>query len=193
MQDGPPASFENAGFSRIITYHVEGRDLAPKAEHVYSLGPFAREPNFAEQEVSGGLVDLVALSSTRLLALERVFIRELSGEKRDVTRARIYDVDLETASDVSNIASLTSDSPESDWRPVRKELFLDLDDVVPRLSETYRKLDNLEAMGLGPELPGGGRALLLASDDNFRETQRTQFLLFRLTSSELDEPSREVR
>jgi hypothetical protein len=179
MQDGPPASFDNAGFSRIITYRVEGRDLAPKAEYVYSLGPFALEPDFAGQEVSGGLVDLVALSSTRLLALERVFIRELSGEKRDVTRARIYEVDLESASDVSAVASLASPA-SGDWRPARKELFLDLDDVVPRLSESYRKLDNLEAMGLGPELPGGGRALLLASDDNFRETQRTQFLLFRL-------------
>lgn len=182
IQDGPLASFDTAGFSRIIMYRVEGTDLSLQAEYVYSLGPFAPEPDFGEQDVSGGLVDLVALSNTRLLALERIFIQELSGEKRDVTRARIYDVDLESASDVSAIASLASPSSGGDWRPVRKELFLDLDDIVPRLSETYRKLDNLEAMGLGPELPGGGRALLLASDDNFHETQRTQFLLFRLKS-----------
>jgi hypothetical protein len=67
-----------------------------------------------------------------------------------------------------------------DWRPVTKELVLDLDDVVDRLPREYPRLDNLEAMGLGPELPGGGRALLLASDDNFHRNQRTQFLLFRL-------------
>jgi hypothetical protein len=127
--------------------------------------------------VSGGLVDLVALSSTRLLALERIFIRELSGEKRDVTRARIYDVDLEGASDVSSVASLADPSPETDWRPVRKELFLDLDDVVPRLSETYRKLDNLEAMALGPELPGGGRALLPRATTTSR-TRRRSFCSF---------------
>jgi hypothetical protein len=180
MQDGPPASFDTAGFSRIIMYRVEGRDLTAQAEYAYSLGPFGREPDYGEQEVSGGLVDLVALSNTRLLALERIFIRERSGEKRDVTRARIYDVDLKAASDVSAIQSLASPSRGADWRPARKELFLDLDDVVPRLSATYRKLDNLEAMALGPNLPGGGRALLIASDDNFHETQRTQFLLFRL-------------
>ena len=76
--------------------------------------------------------------------------------------------------------STSGDSRANPPPSVVEELLLDLDDIVPRLSEEYRKLDNLEAMGLGPELPGGGRALLLASDDNFHETQRTQFLLFRL-------------
>lgn len=33
-------------------------------------------------------------------------------------------------------------------------------------------------MTLGPLLPGGGRALLLVSDDNFSAQQESQFLLF---------------
>lgn len=177
IQDGPAPDSENAGFARILEYRVSGRDLSPVAEYVYALGPFAAEPEFGEQELSGGLVELVALSNERLLALERIFIRELSGQQRDVTRARIYDVDLSSGTDVSALPSLVSDG---DWRPATKELVLDLDDVVPLLSEEYRKLDNLEAMGLGAELQSGGRALLLASDDNFQKTQRTQFLLFRL-------------
>jgi hypothetical protein len=86
-------------------------------------------------------------------------------------------VDLSTATDVIAIDSLEA---TSEWRPVTKELVLDLDDVLDQLSSEYPRLDNLEAMGLGPELPGGGRALLLASDDNFQSKQRTQFLLFRL-------------
>lgn len=177
LQDGPAASFEDAGFSRIVVYRVDGRELAAEAEYVYSLGPFAREDGFSEQEVSGGLVELVALANDRLLALERIFIRELAGEKRDVTRARIYDVDLSQATDVAGIDSLAAGD---EWRPATKELVLDLDDLLPSLSPEYPKLDNLEAMGLGPELEGGGRALLLASDDNFRSTQRMQFLFFRL-------------
>lgn len=178
LQDGPAAGFEDAGFSRSPAYRIDGRELAAEAEYVYPLGPFARQSDFGDQEVSGGLVELVALSNHRLLALERIFIRELSGEGRDVTRARIYDVDLSEATDVTAIESL---SAPGDWRPVRKELLLDLADLLPSLSRQYPKLDNLEAMSLGPELEGGGRALLLASDDNFRSTQRTQFLLFRLT------------
>jgi hypothetical protein len=177
IQDGPPPDFENAAFARILLYRVDGRELTPGAEYVYPLGPFSRETDFGEQEVSGGLVEIVALSNVRLLALERIFIRELAEGGRDVTRVRIYDVELSSATDVSALASLASDAS---WRPATKELRLDLDDVVPLLSGEYRKLDNIEAMGIGAELDAAGRMLLLASDDNFRETQRTQFLLFRL-------------
>ena len=42
-------------------------------------------------------------------------------------------------------------------------------------------LENFEGMGFGPPLPDGSRTLLLVSDDNFSQRQRTTFLLFRLT------------
>lgn len=177
VQDGPVAGVDAVGFSRIIVYAVEGKALSALHEHVYPLGPFAPVPELADQEVTGGLVELVSLGDDRLLALERIFIRELSGEKRDRNQARIFAMDLSQATDVKDIDSLEA---TSDWRPVTKELVLDLDDVLGHLSSEYPRLDNLEAMGLGPELPGGGRALLLASDDNFQSKQRTQFLLFRL-------------
>jgi len=177
VQDGPIAGVDSVGFSRIIVYAVEGKELSALHEHVYPIGPFAPVPEFAEQEVTGGLVELVSLGGDRLLALERIFIRELSGEKRDRNQARIFGVDLSSATDVIAIDSLEE---TTDWRPVTKELVLDLDDVLDQLPSEYPRLDNLEAMGLGPELPGGGRALLLASDDNFQSKQRTQFLLFRL-------------
>ena len=177
VQDGPVAGVGSVGFSRILVYAVEGKDLRAVREHVYPLGPFAPFREFGEQEVTGGLVELVSLGDDRLLALERIFIRELAGEKRDRNEARIFAVDLSAATDVSAIDSL---SKATDWRPVVKELVLDLDDVLGGLSAEYPRLDNLEAMGVGPELPGGGRALLLASDDNFQSKQRTQFLLFRV-------------
>jgi hypothetical protein len=178
VQDGPVAGVGSVGFSRILVYGVEGKDLSEVHEYVYPVGPFAPVPEFEEQEVSGGLVELVSLGGDRLLALERLFIRELSAEKRDRNQARIFNVDLSSATDVKSIDSLGA---SADWRPAIKELVLDLDDVLDELSSEYPRLDNLEAMGLGPELRGGGRALLLASDDNFQDKQRTQFLLFRLS------------
>jgi hypothetical protein len=177
VQDGPVAGVGSVGFSRVLVYDVEGEDLSEAREYIYPLGPFPSVPDFREQEVSGGLVELVSLGGDRLLALERLFIREISGEKRDRNQARIFHVDLSSATDVKLIESVGA---SADWRPVIKELVLDLDDVLDELSSEYPRLDNLEAMGLGPELPGGGRALLLASDDNFQDKQRTQFLLFRL-------------
>ena len=41
-------------------------------------------------------------------------------------------------------------------------------------------LDNVEGMTFGPDLPDGRRTLVLVSDDNFSETQVTQFLGFGL-------------
>ena len=130
--------------------------------------------------MSTGLVELIALTDTRLLALERDYIREKEGDRRSVTRARILVVDLEDASDVAALSTLQ----DGDWRPAQKELLLDLDDIVPELSPGFQSLDNFEAMGLGPALPDGGRSLLLVSDDNFQDSQRTAFLLFRLRVTE---------
>ncbi len=177
VQDGPVAGVDSVGFSRILVYAVEGNALSAVGEYMYPVGPFAAAADFTEQEVSGGLVDLVALGGDRLLALERIFIRELSGEKRDRNEARIFAVDLSAATDVHSFDSLRT---AGDWRPVTKELVLDLDDMIGHLPREYPRLDNLEAMGLGPDLPGGGKSLLLVSDDNFESKQRTQFLLFRL-------------
>lgn len=177
LQDGPPAGFDNPGFCRIVRFAVEGDGLAASAEYVYPVGPFAEVEGFEGSVVSGGLVELVALSPERLLALERIFVQEIEGQGRNVTRARIYEVDLSSATDVRDVASLSS---ELDWRPVTKMLVLDLDDIRDQLSPGFTELDNLEGMGLGPELDGGGRALLLVSDDNFRASQRTEFILLRL-------------
>ncbi len=177
LQDGHEASFDRPGFIRIFEYEISGRELVRGGEYVYPIGPLASVAGFGDADGESGLVELVALSTTRLLALERDYIRDKKGDRRSVSRGRIFVVDLEDASDVTALSTLQN----GDWRPVQKELLLDLDDIVPELSPGYQSLDNFEAMGLGPVLPDGGQSLLLVSDDNFEDSQRTVFLLFRLT------------
>lgn len=177
VQDGPAASLDTAAFCRIVEYAVNDRHVVPGAEYVYPVGPFAPAPELGEVEASGGLVELVALSASRVLALERIFLRSLDDDGEGLIRVRLYDVDLSSATDVSGLESLESNR---DWRPVTKELLVDFDDVVPLLSPEYRRLDNFEAMALGPELRDGRRSFLVVSDDNFSEDQRTVFLLFGL-------------
>ena len=177
LQDGAGVGFDAAGFSRILELVVNERELTARAEYVYPVGPESAVPGLEGAEVSAGLVELLALSSTRALALERVFVFEPGREVSGVNRIRIFDVDLSNATDVSGIDDLGS---SSEWQPVHKELVMDFDDIVSEFSPGYQALDNFEAMGLGPALPGGGRSLLVVSDDNFQEHQRTAFLLFRL-------------
>jgi hypothetical protein len=61
-----------------------------------------------------------------------------------------------------------------------KRLVLDLDVIVSRLEPGAQSLDNFEGMTLGPALPSGDASLLLVTDDNFRQEQRTQVLAIRV-------------
>ncbi len=177
LQDGGEASFDEPALCRIVEFQVRGETLRSSAEYVYPLGPVPRPATLNDGIPGTGLVELVALSDTTLLALERDFIREREGERPGLNQSRIYVVDIAGATDVTGVPSLGN---SNDWTPVRKELLLDFDDIVSELSPGSRSLDNFEAMGLGPALPDGGRSLLVVSDDNFSDTQRSAFLLFSL-------------
>ncbi|GMR23623.1 MAG: esterase-like activity of phytase family protein [Acidobacteriota bacterium] len=184
LQDGPQATFDRGALCRIVEYRVGDGEIAPFAEYAYPLGPVARPSELEDVDLDVGLVELVALAGSKLLALERDFIRERAGSRRGrraMSRARIFLVDVGEATDVSGLASLEN---AGEFRPVRKELLLDFDDIVPKLSPAYPLLDNFEAMGLGPVLPDGGRSLLVVSDDNFSDRQRSAFLLFSLKAVE---------
>jgi hypothetical protein len=85
---------------------------------------------------------------------------------------KIWQIAAGTAQDISNRTSLEGDT--SNIQPLQKQLLLDL-------STLGIDLDNLEGMTFGSRLPDGSRSLLVVSDDNFKEEQFTQVLLFRLS------------
>ena len=181
LQDGSEATFDHGALCRIVEYRVGDGEIAPIAEYAYPLGPVARPAKLNDVDLDVGLVELVALTESKLLTLERDFIRERFGARRGMNRVRIFLVDVGGATDVSGVASLRNGGA---FQPVRKELLLDFDDIVPKLSSEFRRLDNFEAMGLGPVLPDGGRSLLVVSDDNFSDSQRSAFFLFSLKAVE---------
>jgi hypothetical protein len=128
-------------------------------EHVYLLDP---KPSGARDN---GLTELVTVDmGGHFLSLERTYGLLGAG-------AKIFQLATGAATDTSGIATLKGDI--SRIVPVNKKLVLDLSTL-----DIY--LDNLEGMTLGPRLPDGSQSLLLVSDDNFSDTQLTQFLLFRL-------------
>ena len=57
---------------------------------------------------------------------------------------------------------------------------LDLDAIRQRLEPGHQRLDNFEGMALGPRLSTGERSVLMVSDDNFSQTQRTVFFAFAI-------------
>jgi len=154
--DGQTAEGNNR--IRILRYENRGPGGFELAEEFY----YQAEPG-------QGVADIVALSDSELLVLERGFV---AGEGNTV---RIFRVSLKGADDVSSVESLAAPGLE----PVEKELLVDLADcpsggaTTPGTQENPL-LDNYESLALGPRLPGGSRSLLLQSDDNFSTGQVTR-------------------
>ncbi|MFQ5790520.1 MAG: esterase-like activity of phytase family protein [Acidobacteriota bacterium] len=178
IQDGMITEPDGGGYSRIIEYRLDETPPPAVREYAYYLEPLTVPPHWGPSRSSNGLAELLALDDTHFLALERGFVTETEGPSpRNYSRVRIYLISLAGASDVSRRLGLET-SP--DWIPVSKQLLLDLDDVVSELSPGFRSLDNFEGMCFGPDLRDGSRSLVMVSDNNFRERQRTAFLLFKL-------------
>jgi len=150
-----------AGEPIRLLHYLVGEDLPTLlAEHLYPLEPTP------EGVLFNGLTELVVLDQGgHFLSLERTFGAMGAG-------AKLFQLAIADATDTSGIPRFVGDL--SSIQPIRKQLLLDL-------RELGISLDNLEAMTLGPRLPDGSQSLILLSDDNFSETQKTQFLLFRLT------------
>ena len=145
---------------RILRYENRGRGgFVPEQEFFYLTEP------------GQSVVEIVALSERELLVLERGFV---SGQGNTI---RVFRVSLSGAEDVSDEASLAT----ANLQPVEKTLLFDLADCPSSGATTPGTqvnplLDNFESLALGPRLPGGRRALILQSDNNFGSRQVTRVI-----------------
>lgn len=159
-QDGPTATLMTTSPARILRFDQAG---SPDQEFVYIVETVPDPPIPPDAFSTNGLVELLPLSPTRLLAMERSFS---TGVGNDV---RIYLVDTAGATDTLGLPALPQDL--SGVQVAQKTLVLDLDVLGVTL-------DNLEGLTFGPVLPDGRQSLLIVSDNNFSPTQVTQFLAF---------------
>ncbi|MEG4987141.1 esterase-like activity of phytase family protein [Microcoleus sp. BR0-C5] len=153
MQDLDP---EQASKLRILHYIIVDKTPQLVSENLYNLDQ-------VPMTILNGLTELVTVGGGQILSLERSF--GLSGYS-----ARIYQIAVGAATDTSRIQSFKG---RVAVEPVKKKLLLDL-------SELGIPLYNLEGMTLGPRLPDGSQSIVLVSDDNFDEAQKTQFILLSL-------------
>jgi 3-phytase len=176
FQDGEPASFEAGTKARLLEYVRRRGTYEPAREFVYEIEPLEK-PSFAPGFSIAGLVELLAIDRSTLLALERGYVEDSAKPGFGVNRIRIYSVSLDGATDVSRLESL-KDRPRIS--PASKTLVLDLSRTAGLSPELAPSLDNFEGMALGPRLPDGRASLVLVSDDNFSLAQRTWFLVFAI-------------
>lgn len=179
VQDGEETTFERGAPARLLEYVRDGDTYRPRAEFVYMVEPIFRPP-FQPGLAVNGLVELLALDEQQLLALERSFVEEAGGTRRNMNRIRLFNVSLRGATDVSGLESLAGTAGVV---PVTKTLLLDLSDVAGLSNELAPGLDNFEGMAFTAPLADGRPGFVLVSDDNFNPTQRTWFLQFAVDGS----------
>jgi hypothetical protein len=183
LQDDVSSRFGHGGHGRLVEFAPEGDGFRPVHEYAYHLAPTPRLGGYDGlcQDGANGLTDLLALSDTTFLALERSCLLNLRTRAVHNT-VQLFEVSLDGADDVFGRVSLREGSTP---RPVHKRRVLDLRRLVDQLSAGLAELENFEGLGFGPAPPdgGAGRTVLVLSDDNFRVGQTTAILWFSLIGS----------
>lgn len=161
-QDGDVPDPTHGSVDRISHFSRTGKLLG---QYAYPLDALPATPGMGKNG-DNGISEMLAISKTRLLTLERSGIENDAGVYH--TYVKIYEIDTADAADVGAMQTLAG----AQYRPVSKRLVLDLNTLgLPTV-------DNLEGMAFGPVLPNGHASLVLISDDNFSKTQVTQVLVF---------------
>jgi hypothetical protein len=170
VQDGTEPTIKDRSSSRI--YQFDRASGKVVGEFVYPVESIA-QPTLTPGLQSTGLVELLAVSDRRLIAMERSYstlATPVAGQSG--MTIRIFSIDLTNATNIMANEGLVK-TPIATLKPVQKTLLLDLKDLkIP--------LDNVEGMTFGPRLLNGLRTLVLVSDNNFDPKQFTQFLAFTL-------------
>ena len=157
LQDGS-VTFERGAPGRLIEFTPSGSTFRAGKQWRYMISPTPRVEGYEEicSDGENGLSDLLALGETRLIAMERACLHDAKND-RFVNSVQLFIVDL-----VGNEA--------------RKRDLLNFDSLSDRVSPALSRLENFEALTFGPVI-NGMQTLLVASDDNFRKTQKTSFIL----------------
>ena len=159
IQDGAEATTTNGADVRFP--HLNITTGQPTHEYVYPIEPVQGLALPIGNFSVNGVVDILAVSDTEYLVVERSFSAGVG------LSVRLYLADFTGATDVLAVDSLK----DAAYEPAHKTLLLDLGTLGIAI-------DNIEGMTFGKTLKDGRRSLIMISDDNFRSAQVTQMLLF---------------
>ena len=167
FQDGAAPTLSSGTQSRITVFdRVSGQATA---QYAYPIEKIQATPVPEANFSVNGATEILALSATRFLVLERSFSVGVVGNQ-----VRLYEIDLAKASNVLASATLAGATA------VSKRLLLDFETLKTQLGG----IANLEGMTFGPRLANGRRSLVLVADDNFpaadSATDRNQILVFEV-------------
>jgi len=166
IQDGPITTLAAGSVVRVTA--IDGTTGIAGRQYAYQL------PNIPVDAALGapfgpdnGLPELLALSETDFIAVERAFAFGVGNTIR-LVHTRISP----QTTDVSGLASLEG----TGYTPMTRDVLLEMPLVWNGIT-----MDNIEAISWGHTLANGHRTLVLAADNNFSTTQLTQFIALEVS------------
>lgn len=157
-QDGEMATADLGPTVRLTNIDRSGNVLA---QYAYPVDPIPVAPaGFG----TSGVTEVLAVDADHFLIVERASAEDADGVF--VNFIKVYEADFSGATNVQDVAALAG----AEFTPVAKRLVLDLN------AAGVSPIDNIEGITWGPDLPNGNRTLLLIADNNFNETQVTEFV-----------------
>lgn len=156
---------------RIIKFSADSKADGFKAgaEFAYPLDELMSASD--SKEVFRGVTEILALSETKLIVLERGV--RISPKNLWTTTGALYVADLSKASDVSGMKSLV----DAKFVSIEKKKLIDFELDLTK-QRANKPVQNFEGLSWGPLLADGRKSLLMISDDNFSKNELTELLLF---------------
>lgn len=173
VQDGSLTTVNTGSVVRVTALDpVSG---TAGAQYAYELPPIPVDAVAgAPFGPDNGLPELLAISDTQFIAVERAFAFGVGN----TIRLTLAEITAETT-DVSSFESLVG----ADFTPMRRTLLLEMPITFEGIT-----LDNIEGVSWGKTLANGHRTLVLVADNNFSGTQSTQFIALEVSA--VPEPAR---
>lgn len=178
-QDSAPTAVGRPSRARMLSFDLDTGK--PGAEYVYDVAPVPFAPARAGDFATNGVPDMLALSSTEFIVIERAFAVgavtpgiAASTKQPTSNTIKLYRIDTRGATDVSGWPSIKG----RDVVPVKRTMLLDLSSLTND-DGSVLALDNIEGITFGPPV-NGKRTLILVSDNNFNPAQFTQFIALQI-------------
>ncbi len=169
FQDGTSPTLVSKSVARITVF--DRASGVASAQFAYPIESVQAAPTPTTAFTVNGPTEILALSNTKFLVLERSFSVGVVGNQ-----VRLYEIDIAAATNVLSTPALVS----ANYTPVTKKLILNFDTIRAAAGN----IANLEGMSFGPKLANGRNTLVVVADDNFAaatsETDRNQFLVFEI-------------
>lgn len=162
LEDGPRADiYPTKSPLRMSLIHRKSGKLLH--QFAYELGPIPTAPIKEFDFKVNSTPEILAITENEFLILERAYVQDVGNF------VNLFFCEINKATDVKGINSLV----DAEYTPLSKELFIDF-------SKYPVKPDNIEGIAWGKPLANGNRTLIFVSDNNFNNTQTTQFWLFEV-------------